>query len=440
MGWLTQRRGGAERNMSFQEKSLWAATAPELESFADRPLAERTDVVVVGGGYTGLSAALRLAKLGARVSVLEQETIGWGASSRNGGMVLTGHKHGIGEITQALGVTRARELWNASLAALETVATIVQEEAIDCDFARSGHMDAAYKPAHVKGLEATHELLEREFDYATRLVPRARMREELGTDVYYGGLVDERSAGLHPAKYVRGLASAAQRAGAELHDETAVMEIEKADDGFRVKTARGTIVTRNVIAATNGYTGRATPQLQKRIIPLGSYIIATEPLDPQLARKLIPNNRMIFDTKNFLYYFRRSPDDRIVFGGRAAFFPATPDTVRESAHILRKGMLKIFPEVTAYPTGYAWGGTLGFTFDMYPHAGQADGIYYAMGYGGHGVALATYLGQQLANRIAGQAWDNPFEGMPFPTMPLFWGNPWFLPFAALYYRFLDWVS
>lgn len=425
--------------MSFQQTSLWAATAPELTSFANRPLPERADVVIVGGGYTGLSAALRLAKLGARVTVLERESIGWGASSRNGGMVLTGHKHGIGEMTRTFGLERARELWNASLSALETVATIIQEEKIECDFARRGHFDAAYKPAHLEHLQATHELLEREFDYPTRLVRRENLRDELGTNFYHGGLVDERSAGLHPAKYVRGLARAAQRAGADLHDATPANEIEKTADGFCVKTARGTIAAKDVIAATNGYTGRVTPNLQKRIIPVGSYIIATEPLDPQLARELIPHNRMVFDTKNFLYYFRRSPDDRIVFGGRAAFFPATPDTVRESADILRKGMLQVFPQVEPYPTAYAWGGTLGFTFDIYPHAGQMDGVYYAMGYAGHGVALSTYLGQQLANRIAGQAWHNPFEGMNFPTMPLYGGNPWFLPLAALYYRFLDWV-
>ncbi len=421
-------------------QSLWSATAPELESFANRPLPERADVVVIGGGYTGLSAALRLAKLGARVTVLEKEMLGWGASSRNGGMVLTGHKHGIGEITRTMGLTRARELWNASLSALECVATMVQEEKIDCDFARRGHFDAAYKPAHLEHLKATHELLERDFDYATRVVSKEKMREELGTNFYHGGLVDERSAGLHPAKYVRGMALAAQRAGADLHDTVAANEIEKTANGFNVKTARGMIACKDVIAATNGYTTRATPQFQKRIIPIGSYIIATEPLDAKLAQQLIPNNRMIFDTKNFLYYFRRSPDDRIVFGGRAAFFPATPDTVRESADILRKGMLDIFPDVEKFPTAYAWGGTLGFTFDLYPHAGQMDGVYYAMGYAGHGVALATYLGQQLANRIAGQTWHNPFEGMNFPTMPLYRGNPWFLPFAALYYRFQDWVS
>lgn len=424
----------------MQLQSLWSVTAPELPSFAGRPLPGRTDVVIVGGGYTGLSAALRLAKLGASVAVLEKETIGWGASSRNGGMVLTGHKHGIVEMTHVFGAERARELWNASLAALETVATIIEDEKIDCDFARRGHFDAAYKPAHMRHLEAAHELLEREFDYPTRVVTAEKLRDELDTDFYYGGLVDERSAGLHPAKYVRGLANAAARAGAELHDGTPANEIEKTAGGFVVKTPRGNILANDVIAATNGYTGSATPQFQKRIIPIGSYIIATEPLDPQLARQLIPNNRMVFDTKNFLYYFRRSPDDRIVFGGRAAFFPATPNTVRESADILRKGMLRVFPQVDRYPTAYAWGGIVGFTFDIYPHAGQMDGMYYAMGYAGHGVALSTYLGQQIANRIAGQAWQNPFEGMSFPTMPLYGGNPWFLPFAALYYRFLDWVQ
>src|SRR5581483_1706288 len=307
--------------------SLWSATAPELESFANRPLPERADVVVVGAGYTGLSAALRLAKLGAKVTVLERETIGWGASSRNGGMVLTGHKHGIGEITRTFGLERARDLWNTSLAALDCVATLIDEEKIQCDFARRGHLDAAYKPAHMKHLEAAHNLLEREFDYSTRIIPQEQLREELNTAFYHGGLVDERSAGLHPAKYVRGMAKAATRAGADLHDATPATAIEKSANGFTVRTPRGSIACKNVIAATNGYTGRVTPQFQKRIIPIGSYIIATEPLRKEVARQLIPNNRMVFDTKNFLYYFRRSPDDRIVFGGRAAFFPATLNTV-----------------------------------------------------------------------------------------------------------------
>lgn len=424
----------------MQLQSLWSATAPELESFANRPLPERADVVIIGGGYTGLSAALQLAKLGARVTLLERETLGWGASSRNGGMALTGHKHGVAEMIQEFGATKAHELWNASLAALECVADIVQAENIDCDFARRGHLDLAWKQKHMKHLESAQALLQSEFDYPTRIVPKAELRNEIDTQLYYGGLVDERSAGLNPAKYVRGLARAAQRAGADLHEGVEANAIEKTANGFNVKTARGTIATRDVFAATNGYTGRATPQLRKRMIPIGSFIIATEPLEPKLARQLIPYNRMIFDTKNFLYYFRRSPDDRIVFGGRAAFYPDSPDMVRASADILRKGMLEVFPQIEDVPTAYAWGGTLGFTRDIFPHAGQMDGMYYAMGYAGHGVALATYLGQQFANRMAGKEWHNPLEGIPFPTIPLYNGNPWFLPFALMYYRFKDWVS
>jgi glycine/D-amino acid oxidase-like deaminating enzyme len=195
-----------------------------------------------------------------------------------------------------------------------------------------------------------------------------------------------------------------------------------------------------VFVATNGYTGAATPQFRRRIIPIGSYIIATSALDPDLARRLIPRRRMIFDTKNFLYYFRLSPDNRMIFGGRAAFFPATAGTIRESAQILQRDMVRVFPELANAPIAHAWGGTLGFTFDIYPHAGQLDGLWYAMGYAGHGVAMATFLGQQMADRILGQGGYNPFEGLVFPTVPFYTGNPWFLPLAALWHRFLDWVN
>jgi glycine/D-amino acid oxidase-like deaminating enzyme len=283
-------------------------------------------------------------------------------------------------------------------------------------------------------------VLARDFDHPTRLVSRAELRSELGTAFYHGALVDERSGRLHPAKYMNGLALAAERAGADLHDQAPVMQVEPAAGGFVVKTGRGAIRAKDVFVATNGYTGRATPNFQRRILPVGSYIIATAPLSPELSNSLIPNRRVVFDTKNFLYYFRLSPDSRLVFGGRAAFFPATPGTVGESAAILRADMVRVFPELQGVDVEYAWGGTLGFTFDLYPHAGQMDGMWYAMGYAGHGVAMATYLGQQIAARILGQDSCNPFEGMRFPTLPLYHGTPWFLPLAAVWYRFLDWIS
>jgi glycine/D-amino acid oxidase-like deaminating enzyme len=426
--------------MPLKESSLWSATAEPIKSYAGRPLPAAADVVVIGGGYTGVSAALRLAHQGAKVTLLEANTLGWGASSRNGGQVLTGLKHGVSDMIREFGRDKAREMYQASIRTIECVESIIAEEHIDCDYVRAGHLDAAYKPAHYRALQAAHEVLAREFDHPTRMVPRAEMHSELDSDYYQGLLVDERSGGLHPGKYIAGLVAAAERAGADLHSDSAVTGLEKAAGGFKVSTGRGAIQAREVFVATNGYTGPVTPNLQRRIIPIGSYIIATEPLTPELAGRLIPKRRMVFDTKNFLYYFRLSPDNRMVFGGRAAFFPATDATVRESAGILQADMLGVFPQLKGIPLEYAWGGTLGFTFDIWPHAGQMDGLWYAMGYAGHGVAMATYLGQQMADRILGRGGHNPFEGLTFPSIPLYNGTPWFLPLAAIWYRFLDLVS
>lgn len=424
----------------MQESSLWSATAPPPASYAGRPLPPTADVVVIGGGYTGMSAALRLAKGGARVSLLEARTIGWGASSRNGGQVLTGLKHGVSDLVRAHGLDGARALYAASLRTIACVEELIAAEGIECEYARCGHLAAAAKPSHFGDLKREQETLARDFGHPTRLVAKADLASELGGGYYHGALLDERSGGLHPAKYIFGLAQAAARAGADLHDNAAVTGVERVAGGFRVSTARGTIQCRDVFVATNGYTGKITPQLQRRIIPIGSYIIATEPLDPGLARSLIPQDRMVFDTKNFLFYFRLSSDNRMIFGGRAAFFPASTNTIRRSAAILRADMIRVFPALRRSRVEYAWGGTLGFTLDLYPHAGQIDGMWYAMGYAGHGVAMATYLGQQLADRLLGRGGDNPFEHMRFPTVPLYNGTPWFLPFAAAWYWCLDMIQ
>jgi glycine/D-amino acid oxidase-like deaminating enzyme len=194
--------------------------------------------------------------------------------------------------------------------------------------------------------------------------------------------------------------------------------------------------------ATSGYTGGATPALQRRIVPIGSYIIATEPLPAEVATALLPRNRVVFDTKNFLHYYRLSSDRRLLFGGRAAFQPETPAIVRESAAILRRDMARVFPQLHNARVEFVWGGTLDFAFDMMPHAGQHDGLYFSLGYAGHGVALATYLGAQMAAAMGGEAVDNPFTEIPFPGAPLglYDGRPWFLPFAEKWYQFLDWVT
>ena len=268
----------------------------------------------------------------------------------------------------------------------------------------------------------------------------------LGHPIYYGGMVDEVSAGLNPARYVAGLAQAATRAGATICENTRVQKIERepregvcAGELLRLAAA---LWAREVFVGTSGYTGPATPALRKKIIPIGSYIITTEVLPEALAQELSPRNRMIYDSKNYLYYYRLTPDSRMLFGGRAAFFPETEDSIRKSAEILRRGMIDVYPQLRDVKVEYVWGGTLDFAFDIMPHAGQMDGIYYAVGYAGHGVAMATWQGQQMAQLIAGEKPENPFVGIPFPGAPLglYNGKPWFLPFAGAWYKFLDWVS
>jgi glycine/D-amino acid oxidase-like deaminating enzyme len=209
-----------------------------------------------------------------------------------------------------------------------------------------------------------------------------------------------------------------------------------------VTTSRSSIWAHEVFVGTSGYTGKATPTLQKKLIPIGSFIITTEVLPEPLARELSPRNRMIYDSKNYLYYYRLTPDRRMLFGGRAAFFPESDQTVRQSAEILRRGMIEVYPQLSDARIDYVWGGTLDFAFDIMPHAGQLDGMYFAVGYAGHGVAMATYQGQKIAELMAGDKPENPFVGIPFPGAPLglYTGKPWFLPFAGAWYKFLDWVS
>jgi glycine/D-amino acid oxidase-like deaminating enzyme len=255
------------------------------------------------------------------------------------------------------------------------------------------------------------------------------------------------SAGVNPARYVSGLARAAQRAGVQIHDRCRVEKIERlaSEAGgkpFRLTTSRGALIASEVFVATGGYTTRATPAIKKRVIPIGSFIIVTEPLSDELAARASPRNRMIYDSKNFLWYWRLTPDRRMLFGGRAAFFPETSRTIRRSAEILRDAMLQTSPYLQQIKTEYAWGGTLDVTFDVLPHAGTIDGMHYAIGYAGHGVAMATYLGQKMAEQITGSRDANPFSDVPLPSAPLgiYTGTPWFLPLAGAYYKMRDWLS
>ena len=431
--------------MTVAEKNFWLTTV-EAPVVPMRELPERVDVAVIGAGFTGLSAARTLAGGGARVAVLEAENVGWGASCRNGGMVLSGLKLGMPKLVARYGREATKRMYAASLESIDCVEEIVRAEGIACDFSRSGHLEVACKAKHFEEFRRGAETLEREFGRRLKIVEKKDLPSEIGSAIYHGGMVDEVSAGLNPARYVAGLGCAVAKAGAEVHEKTRVTGLSRAaqggESGWKVATSRGVVQARDVLVATSGYTSGITPALQKKLIPIGSFVIVTDVLRKGLARELSPRGRMIYDSKNYLYYYRLTPDQRMLFGGRAAFFPESENTVRESARILRAGMISVYPQLRGVKIEYVWGGTLDFAFDIMPHAGRMEGMYFSVGYAGHGVAMATLLGKRVAESILTGRDENPFAGIPFPGAPLgmYNGKPWFLPFAGAWYKFLDLVS
>jgi glycine/D-amino acid oxidase-like deaminating enzyme len=432
--------------MTIKEQNFWLDTVAEPATGSAEAFPDKVDVAIVGGGFCGLSAARVLAQRGVRVALLEAESLGWGASCRNGGMVLTGMKLPVPTLIKRYGREVVQRMYAASLESINLVERIVKEEGIDCDFSRCGHLEVACKQAHFDDYATAAARIKSEFNHELRIIPKNALESEIGSQIYFGGMVDETSAGVNPARYVHGLAKAAQRHGACLFDHTRVTRVSSQPNGasgsFRIETTRGTLAAKEVLLASGAYTTEATPSLRKKVIPIGSYIIATEVLPDSLAAEVSPRNRMIYDSKHFLYYYRLTPGNRMLFGGRAAFFPESESTVRESAELLRQGMIEVYPQLRNTKVEYVWGGTLDFAMDVMPHSGKIDGMYFAVGFAGHGVAAATWMGAKLASVICGDPDDNPFSRIPFPGAPLGLrsGNTWALPLAGAYYKLLDWLT
>ncbi len=422
-------------NTDYERRVLWQASMPALPDRSGRDLPDTVDVVVIGGGYAGITAARELARRGVGVSLLEAHTLGWGASTRNGGIVHAGYKWSARQLIKRYGEATGKALYQETLDSYALVKQLIADEAIDCDFRECGHLELAYAPSHVPELHHAQESLA-SVGVASTVVPRERIREEIGSDAYYGALAVEGSGLLHPGRYFAGLTEAAARAGADLHEGVRARSIRPEADGrFLVVTTRGAIRARDVFVATNGYTDGVVPSLRRRIIPIGSYIIASEPLPAGLAHELSPKGRAFFDTKNFLYYWHVSADGRMVFGGRASFLPTTID---RTAAILWRGLLEVHPQMADYRIEYAWGGNVGFTFDRMPHVGRTrDGVTYALGCCGTGVALMTNLGARVGAWLAGG--DAPaLAKLRFPLVPApYEGRPWFLPFVGEWFRLQD---
>jgi glycine/D-amino acid oxidase-like deaminating enzyme len=413
------------------EHCLWADDpSPEREMV---PVPEACDVVVVGAGYTGLAAARALARHGASVVVLERHSVGWGASGRNGGFVLPGYKPEVDALARKLGLDEAGRLFRLSLESIDSLERLIRDEGIACDYTRCGAITLAARPGHVRSLEASAKFLRDSVRYATMVLGPKELATEIGSTRYHGGLLDPGAGSLHPGQYVRGLARAAERAGAIIAERAAVRAVRHDGKGMIVSTEWGRIRAREVLVATNGYTGSAFPDLRRRVVPVGSYIIATVPLEPELAARLIPRARVFSDTKNLLYYFRLSPDRRMVFGGRAAF---TPAPVAKAAAVLKRGMVEVFPELEGTTVQYAWGGNVALALDHMPHAGKLGDLHYSLAYAGHGVAMSTWLGTRMGDALAGTG-PLPSISSGFKAIPLYHGRPWFLPFVGAYYRMRD---
>lgn len=401
----------------MQHRPYWWDAAPRPDLSVATQVPSRTDTVVIGGGYTGISAARALAQAGARVTVLERDGLGAGGATRNGGLVVPGFRRDARSLVRELGAVRARDLHQASRAAVRFVEDLLESEATDADYRRSGHLHLAAKPAHFVELEREAELLDKVFRHQTRLVPPARLGEELGATAYHGALMDPEGAGVNPGKLYWALAASAQRAGAEFVEDVTVQEVHRSAGRFMVRTSRGTLGAGHVVVATDGHAGGVVRGLRRRLASASSFAVATAPLGTSVARSLIPRDRVVSDAKQLLVYFRITADTRMVFGGKVETGKVR---LQDAIKQLVDTMCGLFPRLLGTDIDYHWSGDIAVTRDQLPHAGVRDGVYYAVGFNGQGVALATYLGARLGRMVAGGRRDDlePFIRLPFPTLPL----------------------
>jgi len=403
------------------------------------PLPREAPTVIIGAGYAGLSAAIELRRADIECVILDANEPGFGGSTLNGGMVSGGVNVGKGYIAKALPPENAKPFLEDAADAFSHIENLIEREKIDCGWTRSGYFLGAWCNQHFRSMLEKVDALNAHAHSEAYLVLPEQQRAEIGSDYYRGGMVINRAAHLHPALYFKGLLNIAQQANIPIHPNTPVHELTETKVGWSVNTNRGTILAQDIIIATNGYTGNVTPELKRRVVPVGSYIIATEELPEGVADIISPRNRSIADTRRILTYYRLSPDrKRLIFGGRAKF---APTELNEAARILHGFMTDRFPELEGVRITHAWTGNVAFTIDEMPHMGQLGNLHYALGCNGSGVAMMTYLGHQTARKIVGRvnricAFDRP----EFPDHPLYNGDPWFLPVVGNYFRARDWLD
>jgi glycine/D-amino acid oxidase-like deaminating enzyme len=400
------------------------------------PLPATADVVIIGGGYTGLSAATVLAAAGRSTAIIEAQSLGSGCSGLNGGQVSTSIKPSLAGLSARFGEERAVAIHREGIEALRRLQELIAHRGLNCDWQPVGRFLGAHSPRHFDQLVKRSAMQQQRLGIPSHPVERKDQHREIGSDAYHGGLVYPLHAAVHPAKLLRELYRLAREAGADYFENCPAISVQRDGRSLQVQTPRGMIAARNVIIATNGYTGPFSPWHRRRIIPIGSQIVATEPLAPELMQRLLPTGRVITDTRRVIVYYRPSPDrKRILFGGRATLSDSPPATF---APKLVRWLRGIFPELATVRISHAWSGTVAFTFDELPHFGQANAVHYCMGYCGSGVSLATYFGWKIGLQVLGKdEGKSPLDGVTFPTRPFYTGYPWFLTPSILTYRLLD---
>ena len=415
--------------------SYWQKDLSPFTDYNTTPL-KSVDVLVIGSGYTGLHAALITARANRTTQVIETNSPGWGCSTRNGGQISPSIKLSLAELSIKYGAEKALAIRKEGYASLEWIGEFVKVEDIDCDFQRNGRFHAAHTPQHFKKLVQEAEQLSKEEKFPSVVVTPAEQHNELGTNTYHGGVIFTRNGMLHPVKYHTGLLRVAHQAGVVITGNCPAENIKHKGDVFIVDTPKGEILAKKIIIATNGYTTDLVPWLKRRVIPVGTYMIATEPLHKSVMDRLFPKNRAVVDTCKIVYYYRPSPDrTRVLFGGRVTANETDPSI---SGPILKRDMCRIFPELESYKFTHSWTGTVAFSFDKLMHIGQHGGIHYAMGYCGSGIAMASYLGMRLGQQSLGEKIGfTAFDNLKFQTFPLYTGQPWFLPTMVRWYRWRD---
>jgi glycine/D-amino acid oxidase-like deaminating enzyme len=417
-----------------RQSPFWVEEHPRPEGITSELPAE-ADVLIVGSGLTGLTAALRLARGGRTVAVVDSGEIASGASSVNGGMVSPDIKAGIKLIFDRHGPDLGREMWRATVRSVDIVSDLARDENIDAAMMRGGMAALGIGPDAQARFEQSVSWYREHVDVDWEVLGPGRIGEVIGGGPFTTAIYESEGFGIQPARFVFGIAERAAAAGARLVRSCEVMSFERDGPAFRIVTSSGIVHAGELVLATNGYTTvRPSAELSRRIVPVGSYIIVTEPIE-DLATELFPGGAMTYTKKRLLNYMRRTPDGRVLIGGRRNLH--TGLDLEESAASLRAQLTGYFPHLAQVPLTHVWGGKLAVPFDLVPHMGQVDGAWYALGYAGHGVGLATLMGHELGGMLLGEEQPSVFTKVPHPTRFFYRGNPWFLTPASVLYRALD---